>query len=155
MGCWSRGWRRIKKWTHGVPGIESGSLEKWTIYSYRAHNATSLVPAVLLSGRASLEEFWRFWEIKAADSGPTSFKLVVISSCIELGFLFLGRVCTKGRTGVFVGVGPPVCGRSRKLRAQVCAYNLTIRTWGHPNGDNKRTWHAHLCKVKQCIHVRL
>jgi hypothetical protein len=128
----------------GVPGIESGSLEIWTIYSCRAHNATSFVPAVLLSGRASLEEFWRFWEIEAADSGPVSFRLVVVSSCIELGFLFLGRACTEGRTGGFVGVGPPVHGRSRNLRAWVHACNADIHALGCPNGGNRHAWHMRL-----------
>jgi hypothetical protein len=91
----------------GAPRIESGSLEKWTIYSCRAHNATSFVPAVLLSGRAILEEIWRFWEIEAADSGSTSFRLVVVSSCIELGFHFWAGPVRRVVQGVLWVWAPP------------------------------------------------
>jgi hypothetical protein len=102
-------WLKMDRKTRvlGAPRIESGSLEKWTIYSCRAHKATSFVLIVLLSGRAFLEEIWRFWEIEVVDSGSTSFRLVVVSSCIELGFLFLGKAGTEGRTRGFVGVGSP------------------------------------------------
>jgi hypothetical protein len=125
-----------------VHRIESGSLEKWTIYSCRAHKATSFVIVSLLSGRTILEDIWRFEEIKAINSGSMSFKLVFISSCIELGFLFLGRACMEGRTGGFVGVGPPVRGRSRNSCARVNAYNVDIHAQGHPNGENRCAWHT-------------
>jgi hypothetical protein len=91
----------------GAPRIDPGSLEKGTIYSCRAHNATSFVPVVVVSGREVSEEIWRFQEIEPADSGSTSVRLVVISSCIVIRISFLGRACTDGRTGGFVRVAPP------------------------------------------------
>jgi hypothetical protein len=104
-----------------MPGaLGNDVLEVWqkgTIYSCRAHNATSFVPAVLVSGREILEEIWRFWEIEPADSGSTSVRLVVGSSCILVRISFLGRGCTDDRTGDFVSVGPPVRGRSKDSHA--------------------------------------
>jgi hypothetical protein len=44
--------------------IDHGSVAKWTIYSYRAHNATSFVHAVSVSGQEVLEEIWIFQEIE-------------------------------------------------------------------------------------------
>jgi hypothetical protein len=107
----------------GHPKLPEMSLEVWKNGLYIVVGPTMpphLYLLVLLSGRAIVEEIWRFWEIEAVDSGSTSFRLVVVSSCIELGFLFLGRACTEGRTGGFVGVGPPVHGRSRNLCMGAC-----------------------------------
>jgi hypothetical protein len=40
---------------------------KRPIYSYRAHIATSFVPAAIVSGRAVSEEIWIFGEDEASD----------------------------------------------------------------------------------------
>jgi hypothetical protein len=40
-----------EKWMFGAPGMEYGSLEKGTIYSCRAHIATSFVPTARVTGR--------------------------------------------------------------------------------------------------------
>ena len=103
-------------------------MEKGTINSCRAHNATSFVPVVLVSGREVSEDIWRFQENEAVDSGPTRFRLVVLSSYIELGFLFVGRAYTEGLTEGFVVVGPPVHERSRNLHARVRTCKSDIHT---------------------------
>jgi hypothetical protein len=49
-----------KKWTPGAPGMVSGSLEKRSIYSCRAHISTSFVLASIVTRREVFrEDFWR------------------------------------------------------------------------------------------------
>jgi hypothetical protein len=86
--------------------MKYGSLAKGTIYSCRAHIATSFVPATRVIGKETLGEIWRFWEIKPVESGSTSFGLVIISSCIVARGSFLGRSCTDGHTRGFCEGGP-------------------------------------------------
>jgi hypothetical protein len=55
--------------------------------------------------------------------------LVVLSSCIEVGFQFVGGACKEGRTRVFMGVNTPVHRRSENMRARVRACYPDIRAW--------------------------
>jgi hypothetical protein len=91
----------------GGPEIESGSLAIWTIYSCRAHNATSFVLVVLLSGQASLEEFWRFWEIEAAQFRTNELQVSCHIILHRIRVFVFGQGLYGGPYRGFCGCGPP------------------------------------------------
>jgi hypothetical protein len=95
-------------------------LGKNPIYSCRAHIATSFVLAASVSSRADREEIEQLREHEASVSRRASFRLVVRTSCIAIGFKILDRVGTGGRTGglggFLSGVGPNAWAIQRKAR---------------------------------------
>jgi hypothetical protein len=108
----------------------------------------------LLDERYS-EEIWRFWENEAVDSGLASFRLVVLSSYIEVGFQFVGRACTKGRTRVFMGVDPLVRRCSENMCARVRGCYPDSCAWVRPSGGQRRAWYVHLFATQLCMGVWL
>jgi hypothetical protein len=110
-----------------------GSLAERPIYSCRAHIATSFV----LSTRVTRREVFRgdleiLERMRQSDLVPTSFNLVVLSSCIEVDFQFLGRVCTESRIGGFMGVGPLVRGNPEICVHECATYYPDSRAWVRP-----------------------
>jgi hypothetical protein len=75
----------------GAPKIESGSLVKWTIYSFGAHIATSFVPAAIVVKEDIADHIQRFQECEKADLRGARVRLVVSSSCTVIRCKFLGR----------------------------------------------------------------
>jgi hypothetical protein len=56
----------------------------------------------------------------------------------------VGRACTEGCIGSFVGVDPPVHGRSKNIRAWVSICYLIIHTWVCPKGEKMHALYVRL-----------
>jgi hypothetical protein len=94
-----------------------------------------------------------FWEDEASDRGPVSFRLVVLSSCIELGFPFLGRAYTEGRTGVLKSVGP-TCTGDREVGMHTCVPAYSIGAHGSIGKGEEGVHYVCTCWLNRRPYVR-
>jgi hypothetical protein len=128
-----------------------GSLTERPIYSCRAHVATSFVIAARVIGREVFKGDLEF----SGGQGSRFRSNDLLSSCIEVGFQFVGRACTEGRTGVFMGVSRPVRGKSRNIHTWVRTSYPDHRAWVHPSGEKRHAWYVCLFATQLCMGAQL
>jgi hypothetical protein len=91
--------------------------KKGSIYSCRAHIATSFVLAPIMIREEIPENIQRFGQCKEVDPGGVRVRLVVSSSCTVVSCQFLGRTVQMAVQWVFGNVAPQMCRQSMATRA--------------------------------------